>query len=72
MQSMFGRKTSVAKKKYRWIRKKSDRDLPHLRQIFEMFDLEELFKQAAKVLSEDSALLKKYRSTCVIDSADKS
>ncbi len=42
-------------------RKKLDRDLPDLRQFHEMPDLEEIIKQAAKVLSEDAALLKRIQ-----------
>ena len=42
-------------------RKKSDRDLPDLKQFYEMPDLEEIIKQAAKVLSEDGALLKRVQ-----------
>jgi REP element-mobilizing transposase RayT len=39
-------------------RKKSDRDLPDLKQFYEMPELEEIIKHAAEVLSEDAALLK--------------
>jgi len=42
-------------------RKKSDRDLPDLKQFYEMPDLEEIIKQAANVLSEDAALLKRVQ-----------
>ncbi len=42
-------------------RKKSDRDLPDLKQFYEMPDIEEIIKQAANVLSEDAALLKRVR-----------
>ena len=96
--SLFGKKTSVAKKQYRRFvesmvdvdyesplknafastilgglsfinqirekhldRKKSDRDLPDLKQFYEMPDPEEIIKQAAKVLSEDAALLKRVQ-----------
>jgi len=52
-------------------RKKSDRDLPDLKQFYEMPDIEEIIKQAAKVLSEDAALLKECRSTCAINLVGK-
>jgi len=39
-------------------RKKSDRDLPDLKQFHEMPDLEEIIKQAAKVLSNRGRTLK--------------
>ena len=42
-------------------RKKSNRDLPDLKQFYEMPDIEEIIKQAAKVLSEDTALLKRVQ-----------
>ena len=42
-------------------RKQSDRDLPDLKQFYEMPDLEEIIKQAANVLSEDAALLKRVQ-----------
>jgi len=42
-------------------RKKPDRDLADLRQFYEMPDLEEIIKQAAKVFSEDAALLKRVQ-----------
>ena len=42
-------------------KKKSDRYLPDLKQFHEMPDLEEIIKQAAKVLSEDAALLKRVQ-----------
>ena len=42
-------------------RKKSDRDLPDLKQFYEMPDIEEIIKQAAKVLNEDAALLKRVQ-----------
>ena len=42
-------------------RKKSDRDLPDLKQFYEMPDLEKIIKQAAKVLNEDAALLKRVQ-----------
>ena len=41
--------------------KKSDRDLPDLKQFYEMPDIEEIIKQAAKVLNEDAALLKRVQ-----------
>ena len=42
-------------------RKKSDRDLPDLKRFYEMPDIEEIIKQAAKVLNEDTALLKRVQ-----------
>jgi len=42
-------------------RKKSDRDLPNLKQFYEMIDPEEIIKQTTKVLSEDAALLKRVQ-----------
>ena len=42
-------------------RKKSDRVLPDLKQFYEMPDLEKIIKQAAKVLNEDAALLKRVQ-----------
>ena len=42
-------------------RKKSDRDLPDLKQFYEMPDIEGIIKQAAKVLNEDAALLKRVQ-----------
>ena len=42
-------------------RKKSDRDLPNLKQFHEMPDIEEMMEQAAKVLSEDTALLRRLQ-----------
>jgi len=42
-------------------RKKSDRDLPDFKQFYEMPDIEEIIKQAAKVLSEEAALLKRVQ-----------
>lgn len=42
-------------------RKKSDRDLPDLKQFYELPDLEKIIKQAAKVLKEDAALLKRVQ-----------
>ena len=38
-----------------------DRDLPDLKQFYEMPDLERIIKQAAKVLNEDAALLKRVQ-----------
>jgi len=40
-------------------RKKSDRELPDLKQFYVMPDFEEIIQQTAKVLSEDAALLKR-------------
>ncbi|MBK5101234.1 MAG: transposase [Desulfobacteraceae bacterium] len=42
-------------------RKKSDRDLPDLKQFNEMPDIEEITKQATKVLSGNAALLKRVQ-----------
>ncbi|MBU4425126.1 MAG: hypothetical protein KKB35_00185 [Proteobacteria bacterium] len=42
-------------------RKKSDRDLPDLKQFYEMPDLEKIIKQAAKVFNEDAVLLKRVQ-----------
>ena len=42
-------------------RKKFNRDLPDLKHFHEMPDLEEIIKEAAKVLSDDAALLKRVQ-----------
>jgi DNA-directed RNA polymerase specialized sigma subunit len=42
-------------------RKKSDRDLPGLKQFNEMPNIEEITKQAVKVLGGDAALLKRVQ-----------
>ena len=41
--------------------KKSDRDLPDLKQFCEMPDLKKIIEHAAKVLSDDSALSKRVQ-----------
>ena len=42
-------------------KKKSDRDLPDLNKFYQMPDIKKIIKQAAKVLNEDAALLKRVQ-----------
>ena len=42
-------------------KKQADRDLPDLKRLHEMPDLEEIIRQASKVLCEDAALLRRVQ-----------